>query len=129
MNPTLEMAATIIDICLALMEYRQGLSDEQVGFVHTMHRRAVEFIETFLDKQVQDPRIFASYLNHDALSPITVIIGYAEVFVTGMMGELDPAYQDAFQEIADNGYAIREDISAYQQYMREALVNLGLRDA
>ncbi len=117
----IDHATLIIDISLALIEHRRGLNDSQVASVETIHRRAVEFITSLIHNREMPLNTFASYLNHDARTPLTVIIGYSEVMLSDMLGELSPPYRDAIQQICDCGYILDEDITEMHDTVRQLL--------
>lgn len=122
-----EYATYIIDISEAMLRYKKGLNREQFEHIKTIRRRTIDFITTFMQKQNAPPQEFGSYLNHDALSPITVIIGYAEVLLMGMEGDLPEAYQEALQNVRDCGYYLQEVIEETRDDVLGVLVSLGLR--
>lgn len=110
MDQIIEYASYTIDITHALLDHPQGLNEQQLDFVRVIERRAVEFITDFMQKQSTPVQELRRYLNHDALSPITVIIGYSEFALMEDQGRMHPDYRDAFQQICDCGYAIQTEI-------------------
>lgn len=110
MDTITEYASYTIDITQALQQYPDGLNEQQLEFVRIIERRAVEFITDFMQKQTLPVQDLRRYLNHDALSPVTVIIGYAEFALMADEGRMPPDYRDAFQQLCDCGYAIQQEI-------------------
>lgn len=121
MENTVECATYVIDLTQAMLEYRQGLSDEQYEHIITINRRAVEFITSLIHNQSMSLDKFASYLNHDAMSPLTIVIGYSEVLLAGMCGDLPSDYREAIEQVRDCGQMLREDIQEMHTALRELL--------
>jgi len=126
MDAIFENASYAIDITHALMEYPGGLDQQQREFVQIIERRAVEFVTDFMQKQHLPIQSLRSYLNHDALSPITVIIGYAEYTLMADEGQLHPDYRDAFQQICDCGYVIQDEIRALHEQIWQFMQEMGI---
>ena len=101
-----EQSTFIIDLSQAVLDHSGGLKKDQVEHLEAIHRRAVEFITEFLQKQSEEIEVFRSYLNHDALSPITIIVGYADMLL--MDTQLADPYREAFQQIRDSGNTLRD---------------------
>ena len=117
----------MIDLAEIMLEHKHGLNDMQADAVQTIHRRSIDFIETFIRKWHKNGEVFCSYLNHDALSPITVIIGYAEVMLQGMMGGLNEPYLEAMQQLRDYAVDTKAILDEMQYYVMAGLRNVGLR--
>jgi len=120
---TVEYGSYIIDIIDAMLEHKHGMTNDQIEHVLTIRRRAVGFITDFLQAEAQPLEQFRSYLSHDAMSPITIVIGYAEILLMDSFGELTGPYRDAMDEILKCGYAMKEDIHelhlAIHNFLRE----------
>lgn len=110
MDHIIHYGTNIIDLTQALLDHRHGLTEQQIDQVETMRRRAVEFVTDFYQMQSVPVRRLRRYLNHDALSPVTVIIGYSEVLLMGAVGELTGPYLEAVRQICDLGYALHESL-------------------
>lgn len=109
METILECGKYVIEITEAMLQHN-GLLPDQNSHVETIHRRAVEFMTDFLYGQQMTVKKFASYLNHDALSPITVVIGYTEMFLMNGFGDMPDGYAEAFEQVRDCGYIIQDEI-------------------
>jgi hypothetical protein len=115
MDVSLEYASQILDITSMVLQHSSGLNNEQVKHVETIHRRAFQFVSDYMQKDSLPIQELRSYLNHDALSPVTVIIGYTEVLLMEASGALRGPYRDAVTEINNFGYALHEEL----KYMHE----------
>lgn len=115
MDTSLEYASQILDITSMILEHSSGLNHDQVQHVETIHRRAFQFVSDYMQKQSVPIQELRQYLNHDALSPITVIIGYTEVLLMEANGALAGPYREAIKEINTFGYALHEEL----KYMHE----------
>lgn len=110
MDVTLEYASQILDITSMVLQHSSGLNRDQIQHVETIHRRAYQFTSDYMQKQSVPIQELRRYLNHDALSPITVIIGYTEVLLMEASGRLAGPYREAIQEINNFGYALHEEL-------------------
>jgi len=75
-----------------------------------INRRSVGFVTDFLQHEKGSLDGLVSYLNHDAMTPLTVVIGAGEVLVMGMCEPLPPAFHEAVAEILEYAYALREEL-------------------
>lgn len=115
MDVSLEYASQILDITSIVLDHSSGLNHDQIKHVETIHRRAFQFVSDYMQKQSVPIQELRRYLNHDALSPVTVIIGYTEVLLMEASGRLSGPYREAIQEINNFGYALHEEL----KYMYE----------
>ncbi len=115
MDVSLEYASQILDITSIILDHSSGLNKDQKTHIKTIHRRAFQFVDTYMQMQSVPVQELRSYLNHDALSPITVIIGYSEVLLMDASGVLSGPYREAVQEINNFGYALLDEL----KYMHE----------
>lgn len=126
MDHIIQVGTDIIDIALAVLDHPGGINQEQYEHVATIHRRAVDFVTTFYQMQSVQVRKLRRYLNHDALSPITVIIGYSQTLLIGMSGPLSGPYEEAIQEICDRGYYIHEQIQLLHEEVWQFMQEMGI---
>jgi light-regulated signal transduction histidine kinase (bacteriophytochrome) len=110
MNEAVEYASQVIDLCDLLMEHRHRLTEDQASTVETIYRRAVGFITDFMQHQPNTIQKLASYLNHDAMSPVTIMVGYSELLLMNAMGEMDAVVREVVQYIADYSHALHEEL-------------------
>lgn len=110
MDVSLEYASQILDITSIVLQHSSGLNNDQIQHVETIQRRAFQFTGDYMQKQSVPIQELRRYLNHDALSPITVIIGYTEVLLMEANGALTGPYREAVKEINNFGYALHEEI-------------------
>lgn len=75
-----DQAHEIIDYINTLLNSTQHLDDIFRNKLEKVERKMDEFITNYHTHLALSISEFASYLNHDALSPLTVVIGYAELF-------------------------------------------------
>jgi signal transduction histidine kinase len=121
MQTTVEYGSYIIDITDAMMEHKQGLTNDQYDQIAVMHRRAVDFVTEFLQAEASHLEEFRRFLSHDAMSPITIVIGYSELLLMGASGDLQGPYHEAVTNIRECAYAIKSDIEELHQAIREFL--------
>lgn len=126
MDISLEYASQILDITSLVLQHSSGLNSEQKQHVSTIHRRAFQFVDDYLNKQSVPVQELRQYLNHDALSPITVIIGYSEVLLMNGGGNLADPYREAIEEINNFGYALLEEIKAMHNQVWEFMQQMGI---
>jgi len=126
MDQIYEYTSYTIDITHALLDHPQGLNEQQLDFVRVIERRAVEFITDFMQMQSTPVQELRRYLNHDALSPVTVIIGYSEFALMEDQGRMPADYRDAFQQICDCGYAIQAEINDLHEQVWEFMQEMGI---
>jgi signal transduction histidine kinase len=72
----------LVDLVANLQVTSHNLSDKQASQVDKMGSKISEFVTQYILHSQLTISEFASYLNHDALSPLTVVMGYAELFRT-----------------------------------------------
>lgn len=126
MDATLEYASQILDITSLVLEHSSGLNRDQKQHVKTIHRRAFQFVDDYLQIQNVPVQELRSYLNHDALSPVTVIIGYSEVLLMAGSGELADPYREAITEISNFGYALLNELKAMHDQVWEFMQQVGI---
>ena len=119
MDVSLEYASQILDITSMVLEHSSGLNDDQIQHIERIHQRTYQFIGDYMRNQSVPIQELRRYLNHDALGPITVIIGYTEVLLMGASGTLPGPYHEAVKEINTFGYALHEEL----KYMHEQVWN------
>lgn len=126
MDATLEYASQILDITSLVLEHSSGLNRDQKQHVKTIHRRAFQFVDDYLQIQNVPVQELRSYLNHDALSPVTVIIGYSEVLLMAGSGELADPYREAITEISNFGYALLNELKTMHDQVWEFMQQVGI---
>ncbi|MFW5691385.1 MAG: hypothetical protein ACOCXZ_02680 [Chloroflexota bacterium] len=117
MDIILEYASTIADISGAILDHRHGINDTQCEHIATIHRRALAFLNEYSSKQTLPVQQLRSYLNHDALSPVTVMIGYSEWLLGDAVGALSAPYRHAIEEMRDFAYALRDEIHYLHEHI------------
>jgi hypothetical protein len=125
MTNTVDYAVYVIDLTDAMLNHRKGLNAQQIDHLGTINRRAVDFVTSFLQHENADLDTLFSYLSHDAMAPIALIIGYSEFMLMGGAGGMLPAYRDAMQEIRDCGYALQEDMQNMMEELQEFMESIG----
>ncbi|GEM_PF-1397490 len=126
MDVAIDYASQILDITSLVLQHSGGLSREQKKHVKTIHRRAFQFVSEYMDKQSVPIQELRSYLNHDALSPVTVIIGYSEVLLMDGAGELHGPYQEAITEVKNFGYALHEELKDMHDQIWDFMQQMGI---
>ena len=126
MDVSLEYASQILDITSLVLDHSSGLNHDQIKHVKTIHRRAFQFVDDYMQKQSLPVQELRSYLNHDALSPVTVIIGYSEVLLMEASGTLADPYREAIREICNFGYALLEELKSMHTQVWEFMQQMGI---
>jgi hypothetical protein len=119
MTTTTDCASYIIDLSDAMLNHRNGLNAQQISHLETINRRAVEFVTEFLLHENSDLDTLFNFLSHEAIQPISIIIGYSEYMLIGGAETMRPVFREAVEEICDCGYSLRDDM----QLMLEELVD------
>ena len=126
MDVSLEYASQILDITSLVLQHSSGLNRDQKQHVKTIHRRAFQFVDDYLQKQSVPVQELRSYLNHDALSPVTVIIGYSEVLLMDGSGELAGPYREAITEVNNFGYALLDELKFMHEQVWGFMQQVGI---
>lgn len=126
MDVSLEYASQILDITSLVLEHSSGLNRDQKQHIKTIHRRAFQFVDDYLNKQSVPVQELRHYLNHDALSPVTVIIGYSEVLLMEASGELADPYREAVMEINNSGYGLLNELKNMHAQVWEFMQEMGI---
>lgn len=128
MDSIVELTSNVINIAGTILEHRSGISTAYAEHVETIYQRSVRFVDDYIEKQSLPVQELRRYLNHDALSPVTIIIGYSELML--MEGQQDgtlPApYAEALQEIAHYGYAIQEELQDFHAQVWNFMQQMGI---
>ena len=120
----LQYSSYLIDLSNTLLEHRDGLTEHQAEIMDTIHRRSEQFQNDFLARYNTSIKKLASYLNHDALTPLTVIIGYSEMLLLEAAGPLEGDYREAVEYLRDCSYALHEEVVELQKIMVELRAQL-----
>lgn len=81
MNQTIATQALhLIDTINLLIDEAQHLEEDYLSKLEKMETKMNFFITEFYKHSALSIQEYASYLNHDALSQLTFILGYAELF-------------------------------------------------
>ena len=123
---TVEYGTYVIDLTAAMLEHKQRLNDMQIDQIETIHRRAVQFVTEFLQHENAPLDDLLSYLNHDAMSPITIVIGFSEMLLMEAAGPMPKPFMEAMDEIRDCGYNIRDDIYEMQEELLAFMESIGM---
>lgn len=85
-------------------------SEKQRRYIEVIHQQALGFIAQYSEKGQQPVDVFQKYLRHDALTPITVIIGYAELLLMQAFGPLNDEEQAAAAHISATARLLHDDL-------------------
>jgi signal transduction histidine kinase len=119
-------AVYIIDLTDAMLTNSSGLNEQQVDFIQTIHRRSVQFVTDFLQYENGSLDHYLSYLNHDAMSPLSVIIGYSEFMLMGGAGDIQTEYREAVEEIRNCGHYLRDQVTRTQKRVLKFMKQAGI---
>lgn len=122
---TLEYASYVIELTTAMLEHKRRLNTMHIDQIDTIRRRAVQFVTDMMLHENRPLDELVSYLNHDAMSPITIVIGFSELLL--MEATMPQAFLEAMEEIRDCGYLIRDDIYDLRAQLLEFMENIGLK--
>jgi signal transduction histidine kinase len=126
MDAILQYASNIIDISGAILEHAHGINRQQAQFVETIHHRTIRFANEYIEKREWPVQALRRYLNHDAMSPLTIVIGYSEWLIDGSFGELKDAYKEALEEIREYGYALQDEINDLHTQVWSFMQQMGI---
>lgn len=79
-QPISELAEHLIDYIFALENTTQRLDDKYYSKIQKMSQKMTYFYNEYNTHTRLSIEEYVSYLNHDALSPLTIVLGYAELF-------------------------------------------------
>lgn len=104
------------DLLHRILNHHHDLNTSQIEQIETIYRHTNKFELDFNQKQSLPADKFASYLNHDALSPVTIIIGYAEMLQLEYVGPLPTRHRETVERVCESGYALHEDLKTMLAY-------------
>lgn len=91
-----------------------GLSQMQVEKVQKVISHTQSLWESYVDGvELLPPLEFASYLNHDAKTPLSVIIGYSELLQTEQFGSINETQRNSLTQILDCAYGMTDLINEW----------------
>lgn len=79
-QPISELAKHLIDYVSALENSTHRLDDKYYSKIQKMSQKITFFYNEYNTHTRLSIEEYVSYLNHDALSPLTIVLGYAELF-------------------------------------------------
>jgi len=94
-----EMALQLLDHISILIDESQHLEEAYFSKLEKMEAKMNIFITEFYKHSAMSIQDYASYLNHDALSQLTFILGYAELFRSVNAHLLKPTAIDVLEAI------------------------------
>lgn len=89
------------------------LSKTQLGQLEKIINHTELLRDEYVNNIQLPPLEFAGYLNHDARSPLSVIIGYSELLQSGLFGAVDDSQINGFGQILDCAYGITDLINEW----------------
>jgi len=96
-----------------------GLSNMQVDKVQKIISHNQNLWEGYVDGiELLPPLEFASYLNHDAKTPLSVIIGYSELLITEQFGHVNESQYNSLSQILDCAYGMTDLINDWVAQIR-----------
>jgi hypothetical protein len=126
MTSTIEYATYIIDLSMAMLEHRIGLTDAQAQRLQMIHGRTVDFLTEYIQHESSNLSELLIYLSQDAQTPLRIIIGCSDMILNGSCGEVQEAYADAIEEIRDCGYIIQNDVEDMYENLQNLMSDLGM---
>jgi hypothetical protein len=126
MTNSVEYATYIIDLSMAMLEHRVGLTDAQAQRLQMIHGRAVDFLTEYIQHESSNLIELLDYLGQEALKPLRIIIGCSDMILNGNCGIVQEAYGDAIEEIRECSYIIQNDIEDMHENLQNLLTDLGM---
>jgi len=126
MSELMDYGAYIIDLSNAMLDHPESLNDQQGQRIQMIHRRAVDFVTEFLQHENASADRLLEYLNHDAQTPLRIILGNSQMLLSGNCGELAVDYQEAVQEIYDCVFAIVEEVQQMRLDLQNFMESIGM---
>lgn len=101
---TLRMSAQgIVTLCDFLLCGENGpLEGEQHDFTHIIRENAVRFCRDIVAPGEPD--------HHELQTPLCSIIGYADLLLSGIVGEMQPVQVLALEGIFETGHQLRDAV-------------------
>jgi hypothetical protein len=109
-NSILELTYQIINQINILLDSTQHLEDKFRDKIDKIDSKMNEFITNYHSHLSLPTNEFVSYLNHDALSPLTVVVGYAELFRSVYAPMLTPDDIHLLNHICDDLRLLTENL-------------------
>lgn len=128
MTNAVDYASYIIDLSIAMLEHRVGLTDAQFQRLKMIHNKAVDFLTGYIQHENSNLPELLNYLGQDAQNPLRIIVGCAEMILNGSCGAVQEAYAEAIGEIRDCGYSIHAEIEDMYESLYELMGDLGMAD-
>lgn len=110
MDTITDYSVCILDIAVALAEHKAGLTAAQFEQVELIYRRTEDFLYEYMQKSNVTVQELRRYLNHDALSALTVLVASTELMLMNAMGPLEGVYREAVEQLRDYSYALTDEI-------------------
>lgn len=126
MASTTEYSSYIIDLCTAMLEHPEGLTQAQTQRVSMIRRQTVNFITDYMRHESSSLPNLLHYLENEAVVPLRIIIGCSDMFLSGRCGPVHHDYGEAVTEIRECGYAIYNDIKDMYENLHELMSGLGM---
>ena len=121
MASTAEYSSYIIDMCTAMLENRQGLTDEQAKRVYRIRKQTVRFITAYLQHESSDLPVLLEFLSTQSIAPLRLIVGHADMILDGRCGRVHPDYGRAIGEIRDCTHAIYEELEDMYNHLNNLM--------
>jgi signal transduction histidine kinase len=117
-----------MDIAASMIEYAEALKidADQFVYVETIYRRADAFIGNYLEKQSVTIQELRRYLSHDARTPLTVIIGCCDLFISGTLGEIHEYLREAMKEIRQYAHALHQELYHMHEHVWGFMQQMGI---
>lgn len=126
MTNAVDYASYIIDLSIAMLEHRVGLTDAQIQRLTMIHGKAVDFLTDYIQHENSNLPELLDYLGQSAQSPLQIIVGCADMILNGSCGIVQEAYADAITEIRDCGYSIQNEIEDMYESLYTLMSDLGM---
>lgn len=112
-----EQALQLLDNIATLIDEAQHLEESYLTKLEKMESKMNIFITEFHKHSTLSVQEYASYLNHDALSQLTFILGYAELFRSVNAHLLNTIAIDVLDKICDGTRHLSESLRSERDIM------------
>jgi hypothetical protein len=126
LTSSVEYATYIIDLSMAMLEHRVGLTDAQAQRLQMIHGRAVDFLTDYIQHESSNLPELLEYLSQDAQTPLRIIIGCSDMILNGSCGLIQETYAEAIEEIRDCGSIIQNDMEDMRASLQNLMSDLGM---
>ncbi|MGB1288476.1 MAG: hypothetical protein ACPG7F_18220 [Aggregatilineales bacterium] len=98
-----------------LLDDRATLSNRQVQKLQTIHRCTLDFLRTYHARHKLSQKQLQTYLQWEAINPITMMVGYSELMMMGFCGKFTDEQQKLIHELNRYCYMLQDMLQTHQK--------------